>query len=291
MRLDVLPVTLRVRWPIQGLRSWSHNSKVKISFTASVLTIPTMKIASCVLASLLAVASATKLRGSVTAPVEHTDGQIVVKGLIKEVSAEDLDTISHSIVASYNKVYAHTGHSMDSFHLQAAAMVDQRCTNCRKDDDSKDVEGILTIITAAVGQRCTNCRKDDDAAELMPTQIASLHATFEAAVCHTLQASGSVNFANANGCSVSYLTKEQDSEEGQVLVQGTLRDMSAADMKIFKETLTATYKEAFEVTDNTHFSIEQAAATVGQRCTNCRKDDDLAAEAGVLAVVRKVGQR
>jgi hypothetical protein len=81
---------------------------------------------------------------------------------------------------------------------------------------------------------------------------------------------------------MSFLTANVgETEEAQVTVQGTLRDVLDSEMVIFTESLTAAYKYSFMVTGNAHFSVKG-------RCTKCPPDDDVT-EAGILAVVRKVG--
>jgi hypothetical protein len=70
----------------------------------------------------------------------------------------------------------------------------------------------------------------------------------------------------------------------EVVIPGALREMSAADSKIFKDTLTSTFKDAYTVDRDVDFSFEKALPNLGWQCRLCRKDDDASAEDAPLRI-------
>jgi hypothetical protein len=64
----------------------------------------------------------------------------------------------------------------------------------------------------------------------------------------------------------------------EVVIPGALREMSPADTKVFKDILTSTFKDAYAVDSDVHFS------NLGWGCRLCRKDDDASEEDAPLRV-------
>ena len=86
--------------------------------------------------------------------------------------------------------------------------------------------------------------------------LGHLHKTFEKTFCGELRASGYSAFANAKGCSVSFLTApgqdieslpiaEIPSSEAQLIFLGNLRDFSEEDMYLIDQKVKAAFNDAF----------------------------------------------
>ena len=81
------------------------------------------------------------------------------------------------------------------------------------------------------------------------------HAAFEAGFCDKLRQSGRDNFANANGCTFSFLNSAGKAtgslNDIQVSLKGMLQDMSPEDVTIFDKSVEAAFNEAFKKADYT----------------------------------------
>ena len=72
--------------------------------------------------------------------IESMEGQVVVRGLLREVSDKDLDVIGDSVVTAYNKAFGPAGLAIKSFDVKSSAafpdsVSSARCGGCRPDDD------------------------------------------------------------------------------------------------------------------------------------------------------------
>ena len=87
------------------------------------------------------------------------------------------------------------------------------------------------------------------------TDDAAAHAAFEAGFCDKLRQSGRDNFANANGCTFSFLNSAGKAtgslNDIQVSLKGMLQDMSPEDVTIFDKSVEAAFNEAFKKADYT----------------------------------------
>jgi hypothetical protein len=121
------------------------------------------------IASLASVASAdSNLRAAAnkflqSSSTDLADARIVIHGLTKDASPEDLEIIGKSAVAAYNSAYETVGYSMGSFNAQSSAPVPDMvkwmpdCRFCPPDDDTTALEqnsneqGELVLARVKVG--------------------------------------------------------------------------------------------------------------------------------------------
>lgn len=113
-----------------------------------------MKFSPLVLSSLVGAVGATNdfsLRGffgAESAPVESLEGQVVIDGLLREVSGQDIEAIGSSVISAYNKAYGSSGLTVKSFNAKSAAAFPEPvkgCPKCRPDDDTFETMTLLTV--------------------------------------------------------------------------------------------------------------------------------------------------
>lgn len=95
-------------------------------------------------------------------------------------------------------------------------------------------------------------------------------------ICEELKATGMANFANAKGCSFSFLENVADeAETARVVIKGALRNLSTEDAKIFEQSITAAYNDAYMGASTANFkTINDAPLSSLGGCRGCPPDDD-----------------
>ena len=149
---------------------------------------------------------------------QSTEGQIVLEGLLNDLSDSDMELLDQSVVAAYNDAFAKVGfklklESKTSVGVsQIPGIHDPSCRLC-PNDDAIVTEGQAEIVFSRVQQipgihdpSCRLCPNDDViVVDLAETERAYMHKAFEKAFCSKLQNSGVANFANVDGCTFRFV--------------------------------------------------------------------------------------
>jgi hypothetical protein len=126
-----------------------------------------MKFSAFVIAALSGVASAAdfNLRSYFTgastidskATVDPADVRVIVHGLAEEISKDEMQIISKSIIEAYNEAYKPSGHFLEAFKAHTASELGcwvpgcgAECRLCPNDDDQKEPEFVGQKILAHV---------------------------------------------------------------------------------------------------------------------------------------------
>lgn len=199
-----------------------------------------------------------------TASDDQADARIVVHGLKKEASSEDLSIIRKSVISAYNNAYKEAGYSIQGYVAQLTAAdietvgFNYDCRFCPPDDDATALKEIAQIVMAqvAVGYG------ESQAVAGSPLNLAKMHRNFEAAMCADLRASGSANLANVRDCSFSFLdmpgapdrnipiqhqskASKPVLSEVQVMIHGTKHDVTEEDLTTIDKAITEAYNHAY----------------------------------------------
>lgn len=163
-------------------------------------------------------------------PVQHTslpagptnEAQIMVHGLLRDISEADMVTMGKAAEAAYNQVFA-TLTGMTLAGVRMVANIDipvdwnnwsqPDCTLCPPDDDKlKMASGESKLVVARVESfgwsqpDCTLCPPDDDAfLPITDDTLAVLHQAFENTFCKMLQKSGRHNLAAVHDCAFRFV--------------------------------------------------------------------------------------
>jgi DNA-binding protein YbaB len=255
--------------------------------TQSKLTYPTMKLSALVIASAaVATASAAKLglrRSEDKSNLGETlDSRLVIHGLVKEVSNADMDIIADSIVSAYNDAFEPTGLTLETFNVHSTAELPSltKCTHCPDDELTDKSPGALFLAQVSGLGKCTHCPDDDILEGMKGSQGNKYHTSFEKAFCDKLRQSGSANLAQANGCSFSYLDTPGlkvavEVTEAQIIMDGTLHELSEDDVVIFEKSVKAAYNEAFKTAAGYAMNGVEVIADMDMvgKCTHCPDDE------------------
>lgn len=143
---------------------------------------------------------------------ESKNARVVIKGALRNLSTEDAKIFEESITAAYNDAYL--GMSSVEFKTVTDAPLSKLggCRFCPPDDDTTEAGHVIIASTNKSIEGCRFCPPDDDAMH----KDAKFHTAFEKSLCTKLASSGSANFANVHGCSVSYV---HGNDEGVVASQ------------------------------------------------------------------------
>jgi hypothetical protein len=237
-----------------------------------------MKFTAFALSTLVSLASASdfNLRAAANRLLagnkssDPAEARVMVHGLLHETSAEDLSIISKSVVAAYNSAYSATGYSFTAMEIKASISGPDNidwwgpnfwpgCRWCPNDDALADSNAdaqaqlIFVEVNAAI-----------QSAAMQDLHLGDIHKKFEETFCGLLRASGSTNLASASQCSLSFLetpghtasvpvesaysSNNGEAEEAQVVMHGTLHDLSEKDYAVIDTTIVAAYNEAFTKT-------------------------------------------
>jgi DNA-binding protein YbaB len=265
-----------------------------------------MKFASFAIAALAGTTSAEfNLRAAANnlqrpSSSDPAEARVVIHGLTEDASLEDLEVIEKSAIAAYNSAYEIAGYSLKSFEAQLSATVPDMadwmpdCRFCPPDDDAAALnkqtpeKGLLLLATvqSSWNPDCRFCPPDDDASAIKQN-LGDLHKDFENKFCASLRALGSANLANARDCYFAFLDMPGQSGESlpietatltssagkkiesQVVLHGTLHDLTKEDQVILDDSILAAYNEAFSKVGYTLESFESVSNTdidtVGRR--------------------------
>jgi DNA-binding protein YbaB len=227
-----------------------------------------MNFSTLTIAALLGTASAQcNLRANkLHAPLSSdlAEARVVIHGLTEDASREDLEIVEKSVIAAYNSAYQTAGYSLKSFEGQLSATVPDM-VDWMQDDvaalKQSHEQGQLVLATVQ-SIRDLDCSPHDDASA-MKHNLGDLHKDFENKLCASLRALGSANLANARDCSFAFLdmpgqsgeswpietastlTSAEKKIESQVLLHGTLHDLTKEDKLILDDIIVAAYNKAF----------------------------------------------
>jgi hypothetical protein len=111
--------------------------------------------------------------------------------------------------------------------------------------------------------------------QMQELHLGDIHKKFEDNFCGLLRASGSANLASASQCSLSFLetpghtasvpvesayrSNDGKAEQAQVIMHGTLHDLSEKDYAVIDTTIVAAFNEAFADTGYAASSFEVVA--------------------------------
>ena len=194
-------------------------------------------------------------------PVD-ADARVSIHGIVGDLNKEDVEIINESIEKSYNQVYSTVGYSMNSFKTEISTPIpdslgwDPRCRLCPPDVDTA-TEGQLLLgkVQVSWDPRCRLCPPD-----AAVKNLGDIHKTFENEFCAELRGSSSKILAEVRDCSFSFLdmpgqphdnlpmsiqSSNGENTEVQLVLQGTLGDLSEKDMEIIDESIVSAYNEAF----------------------------------------------
>jgi len=257
-------------------------------------------------------ADASKFLAAEPAASAPTETRVIVQGLLHAASEDDLKIIGKSAVAAYNQAYGPYGHSIKAFKSTTSVSVSETpgtggptCTLCGNDDANiTESKGQAEIIfgqvseTAGTGDpTCSLCGNDDTTfVELKGAQLGDVHKSFEEKFCAKLRSSGSANLANAQGCSFAivdmpgqadfvpiesaYASTNGQSTEGQIVLRGTLNELSEADLKLLDKSVIAAYNDAFakagyklKLKSKASVYVSETPGTGDPTCSLCGNDD------------------
>jgi len=151
---------------------------------------------------------------------QSTEGQIVLQGLLNDLSESDMKLIDESVMAAYDDAFAKVGFKLKLSSKtsvgvsQIPGISDPSCgALCNPNDDmtlgeSQIVFSRVSQIPGISDPSCgALCNPNDDVivVNLKETERAYMHKAFEKAFCAKLQNSGVANFANAHGCTFRFV--------------------------------------------------------------------------------------
>lgn len=220
-------------------------------------------IAAVVLAFASSVTADFNLRAKgnkVTVGNDKAEARIVVHGLIKDASDEDLQIIGKMAVNAYNKAYQQAGYAIDGYKAELTASdietvgFNYDCRFCPPDDDSTAFKETAQLVLAHV-----NVGFDG---ESQAANLAAVHRNFEASFCADLRASGSTNLAKVRDCSFSFLdmpgapdrnipivhqgkASKAVQSEVQVMIGGIKRDVTPKDLAVIDKAITEAYNDVY----------------------------------------------
>jgi hypothetical protein len=236
-------------------------------------------------------AAANRLLGNKSS--DPAEARVMVHGLLQETSAEDLSIISKSVVAAYNSAYSATGYSFTALETKASVSGPDNvgwwwgrnfwpgCRWCPDDDaladsntDAQAQAQLIFVEAMPVGPTGNNAAIQSVAMQDM--HLGDIHKKFEENFCGLLRTSGSKNLASASQCSLSFLetpghtassvpvesaysTNNGEAEQAQVVMHGTLHDLSEKDYAVIDTTILAAYNEAFAKTGYAASSFKAVA--------------------------------
>jgi DNA-binding protein YbaB len=249
-----------------------------------------MKFATFAIAALTGTASADfNLRAAANklqrpSSSDPAAARVVIHGLTEDASLEDIQIIEKSAIAAYNNAYKTAGYSLKSFEAQLSATVPEDAAALSKQSPEQGLL-VLATVQSSWNPDCRFCPPDDDASAIKHN-LGALHKDFENKLCASLRALGSANLANARDCSFAFLdmpgqsgeslpieaatlTSAGKNMESQVVLHGTLHDLTKEDQVILDDSILAAYSEAFSKAGYTLASFESVSDTdidiVGRR--------------------------
>lgn len=271
------------------------------------------------LATLLPLNEAASLRAAFNsyfssdeAVETSTKAQILIPGVLHDLSAEDLEIVASSAKKSYADTYGSSFKSIHSiktqlhFDVPDGLVGGKQCHMCPPDDDAFLMLGQAKMVLAGIqlgSRQCHMCPPDDDAfvEEEDKESHKDKHDKFVSDFCHALSNSGSANLANAHECSFTFFEKNQvpvgpavardDSVDddgntlGFIALNGLVHDITASDRAVIQESAVKAYNDAFSSTlgyslmsFNTRDAVEIPRAT---QCHMCPPDDDALSAVGM----------
>jgi hypothetical protein len=133
---------------------------------------------------------------------ETLDAQVVVNGIVKDLTEEELKMIATSTKSAYNKAFMSTK-SMGLGYLDTTA--------------AEIVNG-NGMVNMKIAPLCPhNKRKNDEPAS--DNNAKDMQKAFEDAVCTNLQGSGMASFAKASGCSFRFVNSPSKSGDSKMDVE------------------------------------------------------------------------
>jgi hypothetical protein len=256
-----------------------------------------MKFTAFTVSTLVTLASASEFNLRAAANMllgnkapDPTEARVMVHGLLHETSAEDLSIISKSVIAAYNAAYSSTGYSFTALETTASVSGPDKvdwwgpnfwpgCRWCSNDDaltdSNTDAQAQLVFVEVMPVGPTGNSAAIHSVQMQDLHLLGDIHKKFEDDFCGLLRASGSANLASASQCSLSFLetpghtasvpvesayrSKDGEAEEAQVILHGTLHDLSEKDYAVIDTTIIAAYNEAFAKTGYAAGSFEVVA--------------------------------
>jgi hypothetical protein len=237
-------------------------------------------------------------------------------GVLSDLTPADLSIVEKSAIAAYGAMQLGSGYTLEEVKpllIFGAGSGDdgnlKQCNHCPNDDAFlTGTVGFEKIIVADIkvlrSSQCNHCPNDDD--DFVLENIAN-HQVFVESFCEFLATSGSVNLANANGCSFSFLqspghkvapltvvtrTEKNHGEAalGFLSINGLIHDLTDNEKTLVATDALETYNKAFgSSTGNSLASLHvrdgvvapQTADGVTQcltchkitQCNHCPNDD------------------
>jgi hypothetical protein len=104
-----------------------------------------MKLATTALLVSVASANLFSLRSPARVdPENDIETRVMIQGISKELSAQDMEIVGKSLVKAYNDVLAEAGQTFDVFEPASTAKLQGwGCKHCKPDDDTLESTGAV----------------------------------------------------------------------------------------------------------------------------------------------------